>query len=48
MYLIRDTAGDTALAFTYRGALKQLAHAAADAAVFTIFGRWIAGRRLGA
>ena len=44
MYLIRDTDGDLGLAFTFKGALKQLALGTADAAVFTVTGRWIAGR----
>lgn len=48
MYLIRGIAGPTALALTFKGALAQLALAAPDAAVHTITGRWIAGRRVGA
>lgn len=47
LYIIRDTAGDIALALTFRGALGQLALGTYDAAVYTVAGRWIAGRRVG-
>lgn len=47
MYLIRGTAGHTALAITFKGALAQLAMSTPDAAVHTLTGRWIAGRRIG-
>jgi hypothetical protein len=45
LYLIRDTDG-LSLAFTFKGVLSLLPLCAPDAAVYTITGRWIAGRRV--
>lgn len=44
-YLIRCTEGTFTIGFTFRGALAVLRGAGPDAAVFTLAGRWIAGRR---
>lgn len=43
-YLIRCISGTFTIAFTYRGALAVLRDAGRDAAVFSLSGRWIAGR----
>lgn len=45
MYFIRDAAGETSLAITFRGALEQMALVDKEVAVYSVFtGRWIAGR----
>lgn len=46
MYRIHCTEGTRTLALTFKGALRVLRAAGADAAVFTLFGGWVAGRRV--
>jgi hypothetical protein len=43
-YLVRCIGGTFTIAFTFRGALRVLRQAGRDAAVYSLFGRWIAGR----
>lgn len=45
-YLIRCARGNIALAITYRGVLSALRDVGPDAAVFNLFGRWVAGRKV--
>lgn len=45
IYRIRCTSDTDQIALTFRGALAALRHAGADAAVFTLSGEWVAGRR---
>lgn len=47
MYFIKN-GREIALAFTYRGALRQVALAGADVLVLNLFGRCIAGRKVAA
>lgn len=46
MYLIYCTDGTRTMALTFKGALRVLRAAGADAAVFTLSGAWVAGRRV--
>lgn len=46
MYLIHCTEGTRTLALTFRGALRVLRQAGHDAAVFTLLGAWVAGRKV--
>lgn len=45
-YLIRCAEGTATVAFSFAGALSVLRAAGADASVHTVFGRWVAGRRV--
>lgn len=45
-YLIRCTEGTYTVAFGFAGALSVLRAAGADVAIHTLFGRWVAGRRV--
>ena len=47
MYFIKN-GRETALAFTYRGALRQVALAGADVIVLNLSGRCVAARKVGA
>jgi hypothetical protein len=48
MYLIHCTGGTSTLALTFRGALRVLRQAGGDAAVYSLFGAWVAGRKVSA
>jgi len=48
IYIVRCASGTNQAVVTFRGALKELALAGPDAAVFSVTGRWIAGRAQGA
>jgi hypothetical protein len=43
-YLIRFYDGSFTIAITFRGALNILRDGTMEAAIYTLFGRWIAGR----
>ena len=48
IYFVRCASGTKTGVFTFRGALRELALSGQDAAVFSITGKWIAGRVQGA
>lgn len=45
IYIVRCASGKKEAVVGKRGALLELAQCGPDAAVFTVFGKWIAGRR---
>lgn len=47
-YIVRCINGTNEIVVTFRGALDSLRMAGPDAAVHSIFGKWIAGRVQGA
>ncbi len=46
IYIVRDICGTNQPVFTFNGALRELALCGPDAAVFTVTGKWVAGRRV--
>lgn len=44
IYIVRCIKGTNEIVVTFRGALIELRSAGPDAAIYSIFGRWIAGR----
>jgi hypothetical protein len=46
MYLIHCTEGTRTLALTFGGALRVLRQAGGEAAVYSLFGAWVAGRKV--
>lgn len=48
IYVVRCASGTNQAVVTFGGALRELKSAGPDAAVFSITGKWIAGRIQGA
>lgn len=44
IYTVRDSIGSAVRVVTFRGALLELALSGYDAAIFNVFGKWMAGR----
>lgn len=47
-YFVRCICGTNLTVFSFRGALRQLKHSGPEAGVYSMTGKWIAGRVQGA